>query len=116
MQNRFNQNISNILGKIFPIKKEELGKFIPMASMLFMVLLNYNLVRLMKDGVVITLIGAEVINFIKLWVEAPAAALFVIAYSKMCNITTQERAFRYISYFFLGYFILFGFTYIFEVL
>ncbi len=114
MHNSFNQNnvnvVKNILSKIFPIKRKELGKFIPMASMLFMVLLNYNLVRLMKDGVVITLIGAEVINFIKLWVETPSAALFVIIYSKMCNVTTQERAFRYISYFFLGYFVLFGFV------
>jgi len=55
------------------------------------------------------MVGPEVISYIKLWGEMPMGILFVIIYSKMCNVMTTERAFRYIICFFMIVDLIFAF-------
>ena len=104
-----NKNFGGIRTFLWPIKKSELIRFIPMASLLFMIWLNHNIVRSIKDGLIVTQVGPEVISFIKLWVEMPIGVLFIIVYTKMCNVMSTESAFRYIVSFFLCFFTIFAF-------
>lgn len=97
----------NILAKIqqiiWPIKREELKLFLPMALMMLCILFNFGALRSVKDGLVIPSIGAEVISFLKLWLVLPSSIIFTIIYVKLSN----QISFEYIVYIVISSFLLF---------
>ncbi|NRB10040.1 MAG: NTP/NDP exchange transporter [Rickettsiaceae bacterium] len=97
------------LKKIFwPIEWQENKKFLPMAMMMFFILFNYSALRSIKDGLIVTVIGAEAISFTKTYVVLPSAILMMIGYAKLCNILSQEKVFYTVVSFFVGFFALFA--------
>lgn len=89
---------------LWPIYRHELKKIIPMILILFFICFNYSIVRNMKDSMVVTASGAEVIPFIKVWVMLPSAVLLTLFYTKLCNRFSQENVFYIIvSGFLLGF-------------
>ena len=91
---------------LWPIHSYELKKFLPMALMMMCILFNYSMLRSIKDALVVTNMGAEVIPTIKLWFVLPAAVLFMVLYSKLSNIFSKNSVFYIItSTFWIYYFI-----------
>ncbi len=94
---------------IWPIHRHELKKMLPMLLMLFLICFNYTVLRNMKDAVVITAAGAEIIPFIKVWALLPMAVIVTLAFTKISNIFSQERVFYIMISIFLGFYGLFAF-------
>lgn len=74
---------------------KERKKLIPLALMFFTILFNYTILRDTKDVLMVTAkkSGAEVIPFIKTYVNLPAAIGFTAMYSKLCDRLEQKEVF-----------------------
>lgn len=94
----------------WPVHKSEARKLIPMFLIVFLICFNYSILRNMKDTVVVTASGAEVIPFIKVWVMFPMAILLTILFTKLSNRFSQERVFYIMIGGFLSSFVLFAFV------
>jgi len=92
--------------------KAERKKLIPLGLMFFCILFNYTILRDTKDVLVVTApkSGAEIIPFLKTYVQLPGAIVFTALYSKMSNTMSQEQVFYTVVTTFLAFFALFGFV------
>ncbi|MEI8366481.1 MAG: Npt1/Npt2 family nucleotide transporter [Parachlamydiaceae bacterium] len=95
----------------WPIHRREVRKFLPMLAILFLICFNHSVLRNMKDAIVVTASGAEVIPFIKVWVMFPMAILLTILFTKLSNRYSQERVFYIMVGGFLLFFNLFAFVF-----
>lgn len=93
----------------WPVHRHELKKFIPMSAFMFCVLFSQNMLRILKDSIVISEISVEVTGFTKVYCVTPAAAIFVIIYAKMVNNYSFERIHNYLLSFFVIFFAIFSF-------
>lgn len=96
---------------LWPVHHHELKKFIPMLLIFFLIFFSYNILRTMKDALVVTAksSGAEVIPFIKVWVMFPSAILMTFLFTRLTNKLTQEKVFYVMVSIFLVYFFIFAF-------
>lgn len=94
---------------IFPIKADEMAKFFLIAGLMFCILFIQNLIRALKDSIVNTLIGTEIISFLKFWGVMPASFLIVIIYVKIVSHVDGRKIFYWILLSFLLFFAIFAF-------
>eukprot|EP00250_Pteridium_aquilinum_P014272 c21881_g1_i1 orf=388-2619(+) len=81
--------------KIFGVEAVTLKKVIPLGLMFFCILFNYTILRDTKDVLVVTAKGssAEIIPFLKTWVNLPMAIGFMLVYTKLSNVLSKEALF-----------------------
>ncbi len=96
----------------WPIHSHELRKLLPMLLILFLITFNYNILRTMKDTLVVATgrqSGAEVIPFIKLWIMFPGSILLTYLFTKLSNKLSRELVFYSMMSVFLIFFAFFIF-------
>lgn len=71
------------------------SKILPLGLMFFCILFNYTILRDTKDVLVVTApgSGAEIIPFLKTWVNLPMAIAFTIGYAQLANVLSTEALF-----------------------
>lgn len=105
-----NQPFSVWRARLWPVHGYELKKVIPMILMFYLVLFVYTILRDTKDTLVITGhgSGAEIIPFLKLWVNVPFAILFTLSYARLSNVLRRNVLFYVIISGFIVFFCLFS--------
>lgn len=107
-------NINKLINKfsdyIWPIKRQELSKFLFITLLMFCILFIQNLIRALKDSIVTTMIGAETISFLKFWGVMPCAFVMTAIYVKLVNRMQAENIFYLIISIFLAFFALFAYV------
>jgi AAA family ATP:ADP antiporter len=102
--------LKKAINTIWPVENHELKKFLPIAFIMFCVLFNYSGLRVLKDALVVSSIGAEAISFLKTYFVMPCAVIFTVLYMKLLNRFGDIKIFYIISGFFTAFFVLFAFV------
>mmetsp|Transcript_21216 Transcript_21216/g.35955 ORF Transcript_21216/g.35955 Transcript_21216/m.35955 type:complete len:590 (+) Transcript_21216:68-1837(+) len=86
--------------------RKTVKKLLPLGLMLFFILFNYTILRDTKDVLVITApnSGAEIIPFLKTYVNLPSAIGFTLLYSSLLNRMSSEKVFYTVMTGFLTFF------------
>ncbi len=94
---------------LWPVHNYELKKLVPMLCIFFLISFCYNILRILKDPLVMHAqgSGAEVIPFIKVWVMFPGSVLMTYLFTRLSNRLNRERVFYLMTSIFLAYFILY---------
>ena len=103
------KNFFKYLDIIWPIRRQEASKFIWTTALMFCILFNQNIIRALKDGIVITNIGTETITFLKFWGVLPASFLMATLYVILVNRINGRKVFYIILGSFLVFFAFFAF-------
>lgn len=94
---------------LWPIYRHEVRRLFPMMLISFLICFNYSILRSLKDAIVVTSSGAEVIPFIKVWVILPAAVGMTYFFTRLSSSFSQERVFYIMMSTFLLFYLLFAF-------
>ncbi|XP_065865754.1 plastidic ATP/ADP-transporter [Euphorbia lathyris] len=97
--------------KFLGIELTTLKKIIPLGLMFFCILFNYTILRDTKDVLVVTARGssAEIIPFLKTWVNLPLAIGFMLLYNQLSNVLSKQALFYTVIVPFIAFFGAFGF-------
>ena len=97
---------------LWPVHRSEVKKVVSMLVLLFFLCSCYNVLRNLKDTVILTAkhSGAEVIPFLKVWGMLPGVFLATWVYTRLSRYFTREKVFYIIISAFLAYFLLFAFV------
>src|ERR1700738_975172 len=95
MKNSAQREFGSFRQFLWPVHRFELKKLLAMLLIFFFISLDYNVLRTMKDSLVVTAksSGAEVIPFIKVWVMFPMAIVLTFIYTRLANRFSQQTVF-----------------------
>ncbi len=110
MSTRVDAEFGTVRSFIWPIHHSEYRKIVPMLFMLFLICFNYTILRNLKDAIVVTASGAEVIPFIKVWAMLPMAVVLTLLFAKLSNRYSQDKVIYILITLFLSCFGLFAFV------
>ncbi|OAY77595.1 ADP,ATP carrier protein 1, chloroplastic [Ananas comosus] len=98
--------------KFLGVEVSTLKKIVPLGVMFFCILFNYTILRDTKDVLVVTAKGssAEIIPFLKTWVNLPMAIGFMLLYTKLSNVLSKEALFYTVIFPFIAFFGAFAFV------
>ncbi|KAK9140045.1 hypothetical protein Scep_009726 [Stephania cephalantha] len=98
--------------KFLGVDVTTIKKVVPLGLMFFCILFNYTILRDTKDVLVVTAKGssAEIIPFLKTWVNLPTAIGFMIVYNKLSNVLSREALFYTCMLPFIAFFGVFAFV------
>ncbi len=94
---------------LWPIHRHELKKLIPMLLIFFLISFDYNVLRTMKDTLVMYApnSGAEVIPFLKVWAMFPGTLLVTWIFTRLSNQCARQTVTYILLSSFLIYFFIF---------
>lgn len=94
---------------LWPIHNYELKKLIPMLLIFFLISFDYNVLRTMKDAVVMYApsSGAEIIPFLKVWAMFPGTILMTLVFTRLSNRYSRQTVTYILLSGFLLYFLVF---------
>uniref|UniRef100_A0A0E0JX58 ADP,ATP carrier protein n=1 Tax=Oryza punctata TaxID=4537 RepID=A0A0E0JX58_ORYPU len=97
--------------KFLGVETKTLKKIVPLGLMFFCILFNYTILRDTKDVLVVTAKGssAEIIPFLKTWVNLPMAIGFMLLYTKLADVLSKEALFYTVIFPFIAFFGAFGY-------
>lgn len=98
------QEFGSIRGRIFPIHKSELRKFLPMASIFILISFCYALTRSLKDMNMLKDANNTAIYWLKAVAITPSMILFTIIYGKVSRSTGRDGRFNAVMIYFLCFF------------
>ncbi|CAD6251464.1 unnamed protein product [Miscanthus lutarioriparius] len=92
--------------KFLSVETKTLKKIVPLGLMFFCILFNYTILRDTKDVLVVTAKGssAEIIPFLKTWVNLPMAIGFMLLYTKLADVLSKEALFYAVIFPFIAFF------------
>lgn len=98
--------------RLWPIHGFELRKLFPLILIKFLISVNYGILTILKDTLVVTSkgSGAEVIPVLKGWVVLPCAMIAALIYSKLSNLLNKKQLFYTVIGGFLFVIFLYGFV------
>ncbi len=105
------RDFSKLRAFFWPVHRFELKKLVPMLFIFFLLNFDYNVLRCMKDTLIITQkhSGAEVIPFVKVWVMFPSSIFLTYLYVRLSNRFSKENVFYIMFSLFLIYYFCFTF-------
>ncbi|MFO1130215.1 MAG: Npt1/Npt2 family nucleotide transporter [Rickettsiales bacterium] len=102
-------SFSKLRSILFPIYNYEFKLFFTISLFLFAILFNQNILRILKNSIIISEISVEVTSFIKVYFVTPVAALLVILYANLVNRMSLFKIFYILISIFTAFYLIFGF-------
>ena len=102
-------NFSTLRRIFWPVKSTELRNFFCMAGLMFTVLFTQNILKILKDALLIIKTGVAVTDVIKMYAVIPTSAILAIIYAWLVDKFSFQKVFILFITIFIGYFVIFAF-------